>query len=133
HAKQVVMPMPFSWLTRGASPLAFGGSPSLSEVKGIPLAGSEFMKEVFRLKAGQAGVAVDQPHKIVYVVRVVAEEPTLDIRREMFLAGMQAGMFGDLISYARMASREVMGEAVAELRTEYQLKWLETAQYGGEM
>lgn len=133
QAKRVVEPLPFSWLARGSMPLAYGGSPSLSEVKGIPLAGSEFMKEVFRLKVGQAGVAVDRPHKTVYVVRLVAQEPTLDIRREMFLAGMQAGMFGDLISYARMASRDVMGEAVAELRKEYQLKWLDSARFSGEM
>ncbi len=130
QAKRVVEPLPFSWLTRGASPLAFGGSPSLTEVKGIPLAGSEFMKSVFSLDVGQAGIAVDQPHKTVYVVRVVAEEPALDIRREMFLSGMQAGMFGDLISYARMASRDVMGDAIEELREEYQLKWLESPQLG---
>jgi hypothetical protein len=129
-AKEVVEPLPFSWLTRGASPLAFGGSPSLSEVKGIPLAGDEFMKEVFRLKVGETGVAVDQPHRTVYVVRVVAQEPSLDIRREMFLAGMQAGMFGDLISYARMASRDAMGEAVEELREEYKLKWVESPRFG---
>ncbi|HUE73838.1 MAG TPA: hypothetical protein VMP01_23360 [Pirellulaceae bacterium] len=133
QAKQVVEPLSFSWFTRGASPLAFGGSPSLSEVKGIPLAGNEFMKEVFRLQVGQAGVAVDQPHKTVYVVRLVAQEPTLDIRREMFLAGMQAGRFGDLVSYALMASSDAVREAVEELREEYQLKWLDTPRFSGEM
>ena len=129
QAKQVIEPLPFTWWTRGGSPLAFGGSPTLTEVNGIPLARAEFMESVFELEVGKAGVAVDQPHRTVYVVRAAAHEPSLDIRREMFLSGMQAGMFGDLHSFARLASRDVMGDAIEELRKEYQLKWVETPRY----
>lgn len=133
QAKKVVQPLPFSWLTVGGSPLAFGGAPSFSNVSGIPLARDEFMKEVFSLDVGEAGVAINQPHTTVYVVRVVAEEPALDIRREMFLSGLQAGIFGDLVSYARMASQDIVGDVVEELRKEYKLEWKETPRFNTDM
>ena len=75
---------PFSWLTTGS--LAFGFSePSLSSVPEIDLAGVEFMQSVFDLKAGQTGIAPNQSHRIVYVVRVVNQEPEESVLREQFL------------------------------------------------
>jgi hypothetical protein len=133
QAKKVLEPLPFSWLSRSGQPIAFGGAPRFSEVAGIPLAGQEFMEGVFNLQVGQAGVAVNQPHTTMYVVRVIAEEPALDIRREMFLSSLQAGLFGDLVQYGLMARRSVMGEVIDELRQEYQLEWVGTARIDGEM
>jgi hypothetical protein len=75
---------PFSWLTTGS--LAFGFSePSLSSVPEIDLAGVEFMRSVFDLAPGQTGIAPNQSQRIVYVVRVVNQEPEESVLREQFL------------------------------------------------
>jgi hypothetical protein len=133
EAKKVVEPLPFSWLTVGGTPLAFGGMPRLSEVIGIPLAGNEFMEAVFSLEVGQSGVAINQPHTTVYVVRVVAEEPALDIRREMFLSSLQAGLFGDLARFAIMERQRMASEVIENLHKEYQLVWVESPRFDAEM
>ncbi len=81
---KVITTIPFSWLTTGS--LAFGsGSPSLSTVPGIDLAGVEFMEAVFSLQPSQTGVAPNQSHRTVYVVRIVSQQPTDDVLKEMFL------------------------------------------------
>ncbi len=50
---------PFSWLSRRTSdPNAI---PVLTEVSGVKDAGNDFMKAVFALQPGQAGVAANQP------------------------------------------------------------------------
>jgi hypothetical protein len=81
---KVITTVPFSWLTTGS--LAFGsGQPSLSTVPGIDLAGTEFMEAVFSLQPGQAGVAPNQSHRTLYVVRVVSQDPPDDVLKEQFL------------------------------------------------
>ncbi|MCI0361578.1 MAG: hypothetical protein L0211_24095 [Planctomycetaceae bacterium] len=104
---KVTTTAPFSWLTTGST--AFQSrSPSLSAVPGIDLAGTEFMEGVFRLKPSEAGVAPNQSHRTVYVVRVVSQEPTDDVLREQFL---ESG-----------GNREVMMVAQGEMmRTRYDL------------
>jgi hypothetical protein len=129
EAKKVLQPLPFSWFTVGTTPLAFGGAPRLSEVIGIPLAGNEFMESVFALKVGETGVAINQAHTVVYVVRVVAEEPAMDIRREMFLSSLQAGMFGDLARFAIMEREELTSDVVENLNKEFQLQWVESPRF----
>ncbi len=49
-------------------------------------AGQDFMQAVFDLDVGQVGVAVNQPQKFVYVVRVDSQEPTDEQRRDAFFA-----------------------------------------------
>lgn len=133
QAKKVLEPLPFSWLSRSGQMIAFGGAPRLSDVSGIPLAGQEFMQAVFDLAVGEAGVAINQAHSTVYVVRVVAEEPALDIRREMFVSSLQAGLFGDLVQYGLMARRRLMAEVMQELRKEYDFQWVGTPRLEGEL
>ena len=132
-AKKILQPLPFSWLTVGTTPLAFGGTPRQSEVIGIPLAGSEFMEAVFALHVGQTGVAINQPHTTVYVVHIVAEEPALDIRREMFLSSLQAGIFGDLARYAIMERQHLASDIIEGLQKEYQLVWVESPRFEAGM
>lgn len=133
EAKKVLMPLPFSWLSVGGAPLAFGGAARPSDVIGIPQAGEEFMKAVFALDVGQAGVAINNPHTTVYVVRIVAEEPALDIRREMFLSSLQAGIFGDLARYAIMERQQLASEVIVGLQKEYQLVWVESPRFDAGM
>lgn len=72
---------PFTWLTSGS---AGGGALHLSEVKGVDMAGEEFMKTLFGLPAGGVGVAMNQPQKKVYVIRVLEYTPSDVVLREQF-------------------------------------------------
>ena len=73
----VVSPEPFTWMTFGAFPSAwvYGQPPMLSNVKGVEAGGVEFMRDVFRLRPGETGLAWNQPKTAVYVVRLVQYTP----------------------------------------------------------
>jgi hypothetical protein len=127
QAKKLIEPPEFSWLTKPSTLLIFGGTPQLSTVGGIPMAGEEFMKSVFALEVGQTGVAVNQPHTTVYAVRVVSEAPPVDIRREMFLSSLQQGVFGDLAAFAFQEQQRLAGRLFEDLYKQYDLKWVNVA------
>lgn len=83
----VVSPPPFTWLTFGNVPMWFRmRPPTYSEVEGISSAGTEFMQPVFKLKAGEIGLATDQPKATVYVVRLVEYTPSDSVLWDLFLA-----------------------------------------------
>jgi len=116
---KVITTIPFSWLTTGS--LAFGsGMPSLSEVDGIELAGTEFMDAVFSLKPGQAGVAVNQSHRTVYVVRVVSQEPSDDVLKEQFL---ESGQTPPVRMVANFDAGRIQSEIFESLDEELSLVW----------
>ena len=116
---KVVTTLPFSWLSTGS--LAFGfGEPSLSTIPGIDLAGHDFMEGVFSLHPGETGIAPDQPHKKVYVVRVLTQEPADDVLREQFL---ESGLNFQVMN---VAQREMFRTSLAwyeELEKEMRLVW----------
>lgn len=83
----IVSPPPFTWLTFGNVPMWFRmRPPTYSEVEGISGAGTEFMQSVFKLKAGEIGLATDQPKATVYVVRLVEYTPSDSVLWDLFLA-----------------------------------------------
>ncbi len=127
---KVVQPVPFSMFTSNEVPLIFGGQPEFSQPNGIPMAGKEFMEKVFSLKPGDAGVAVDQPHNVVYAVRVLGEQPSLEIRREMFVTALQRGQFSDLMAFASLEKRGDMQSLFADLRKHFSVKWMRQADSG---
>lgn len=130
EAIKVVEPFPFSMYTTDGIPLMFGGQPEFSRPIGIPMAGKEFMDAVFNLKPGEAGIAPDQPHKVVYAVRVLGDEPSLEIRREMFLSALQRGRMSDLMAFATMEhGREIQG-LFDDLEKHFNVKWARTANAG---
>ena len=116
---KVITTIPFSWLTTGS--LAFGsGMPSLSAVDGIDLAGTEFMDAVFSLKPGQAGVAPNQSHRTVYVVRVVSQEPSDDVLKEQFL---ESGQTPPVRMVANFDAGRIQSEIFESLDEELSLVW----------
>lgn len=127
---KVVQPVPFSMFTSNEVPLIFGGRPEFSQPNGIPMAGKEFMEKVFSLKPGEAGVAVDQPHNVVYAVRVLAEQPSLEIRREMFVTALQRGQFSDLTAFASLEKRGEMQSLFDDLEKHFSVKWMRPASFG---
>src|SRR5262249_7365695 len=81
---KVSSPPPFSWMTTGS--LGFGfGEPSLGRVPGVESAGNDSMNPVFGRRRGQAGVAPNETHACVYVVRFLSQEPSDEILRQQFL------------------------------------------------
>ncbi len=70
---------PFSWMESfGFSGATIGNIPELDSV------GEEFMSEVFNLDVDQVGVAMNQPGRVVYVVKPTSFEPSLDELRSQF-------------------------------------------------
>ena len=86
----LVYPGPFSWLTRPAEYAL--SQPRMSEVTGLAQLGDDFMKNVFKLSPGQAGVAPNNPLTIYYVVQVESDEPSVETMRENFMAAMNDPM-----------------------------------------
>jgi len=86
---------PFSWLTKGTVPWS-DQPPWISEVKGVDTPGNDFMQDVFSLKKGQVGTAVNDPKTVVYVVRVADSNPLPEtlwatFRRESYFKYYRAG------------------------------------------
>ena len=84
----------------------------------------------FALKPGEAGVAADQPHNIVYAIHVLTEEPTLEIRREMFLNALQRGQFSDLMGFAAIEKRADIQALFDDLEKHFSVKWIRSPSFG---
>ena len=70
---------PFSWMTFGPVPVnASYQPPKLSEVEGVDRPGPAFMRTVFELTKGEAGVAMNEPQTVAYVIRVIGFDPPDD-------------------------------------------------------
>ncbi len=117
---QVLSPAPFTWLTFGNVPVWFRmRPPQYSEVTGIPGAGTDFMRAVFALKAGEVGLATDQPKSTVYVIRLAEYIPSESLLWDTFVAD-------DYRGYAMAARYDQMvagGRWREGIRTEAGLKW----------
>jgi hypothetical protein len=112
----------FSWLTSGSVPMGMG-MPALSSVDGVEHAGQEFMQSVMALKPGEVGTALNQPHTVVYVVRVVSESPPEDALREMFL---QTGSSMELQQVAQMERSDMRRSWIEQIEREMAVKWERT-------
>ncbi len=116
---KLITPSAFSWLTSGA--LAFGfGEPELSRVDGIDLAGREFMEAVFALRPGENGLAPNQAHSTVYLVRLVSQQPEEATLRNEF---MERGMTMEVMLVARDDMLQTFAEWYRGVEERYQLKW----------
>jgi hypothetical protein len=114
----------FTWMTTGFVPAGMG-MPALSSVDGVQHAGPDFMRSVFSLAVGQAGVAVNQPRSIVYVVRISSESPSDETLREMFL---QIGASMELQHVAAMDRQGIRRDWFDAIQREMDLKWIRPPQ-----
>lgn len=114
----------FSWMTMGFVPAGMG-MPALSSVDGVDNAGQEFMKAVFALKPNGVGIAVNQPHSVVYVVRIISESPSEDALRETFL---QTGASMELRHVAMMDREELRRIWFNAIEQEMVVKWVRAPQ-----
>jgi hypothetical protein len=118
---QVLAPPPFTWLTFGNVPAWFRmRPPQLSEVSGLPSLGTDFMRSVFALKAGEIGLATDRSKSTVYVVRLVEYTPSDSVLWDTFVAD-------DYRGYAMVARYDQMEAGLRwreQIRSEAGVQWL---------
>jgi hypothetical protein len=110
----------FSWMNRGFLPANMGGMPTLSSVENVEHAGNDFMESVFGLKPGEVSTAVNQPHTVVYVVRVKSEFPSEDALREQFL---QTGNSGELQQIAMVDKMDLRRDWIEAIRRDLNVQW----------
>lgn len=83
--REVVETDPFSWLTFGAVPRRGRfPEPRLGQVAGVKDAGPKFMEQAFSLKEGEAGVAMNYPQTVAYVVQPQSHLTDLEALRRRF-------------------------------------------------
>ena len=120
---------PFSWLSTGGMPLGFGQL-QISLVAGAESAGSEFMEAAFSLDVGQAGVGVNQPHTVVYVIHVVGQTPSSENLRTEFARMLlpPETQQSDMAMRSDMMQQQAIGQiAMADRYMESQ-QWFEELQ-----
>lgn len=116
-AKVVAPQQPFSWITMGS----FGsGEPQLSDVSGVELPGVEFMQGVFALSPGETGVAPNQSHAKIYVVRVLTQDPDDEQLRSRFL---ESGFNNMVLMLARNEALQTQYNWYRGVADQYQVKW----------
>ena len=76
--------------------------------------------DIDSLKPGQAGVAVNQSHRTVYVVRVVSQEPSDDVLKEQFL---ESGQTPPVRMVANFDAGRIQSEIFESLDEELSLVW----------
>jgi hypothetical protein len=96
------------------------GAPTISRVENVDMAGTDFMRAVFRLKIGETGVAVNQPKTIVYVVRVASQSPSEEVLRERFL---QSGANFEVAHLAQTEGSSVASDWIKDLEKQLEVEW----------
>ena len=93
--------------------------PVISEVEGVNLPGKAFMREVFVLKKGETGAALNQPQTVAYVIRAIDFAPPTRVLLTEFECSSPD-------TYAALAQSEMVETNQAwlkELRREAGLTW----------
>jgi hypothetical protein len=130
NAAAIVEPAPFSWLSSGLAPGGMGLRLQVTDIPEVKNPGEEFMQTVLDLQPGEVGVAADESHQRVYVIRLIEQTPKEDILRQMFLA---RGVNDRNISQQYASERvQTIGEWMDNVVTkEMQVNWNRTPQQFG--
>ena len=78
------------------------------------------MEGVFALEVGQLGVAIDQPQKFAYVVRVTSSEPPEEQRREAFFT---SGVTPEVGTIVRIEQGDIARDWYDRVEKEYEIDW----------
>jgi hypothetical protein len=117
-ATPIITPSPFAWMNAGG----FGFQrPEMSAVEGIELPGHEFMEAVFALKPTDTGVAPDQAHSKVYVVRVNKQEPDDEQLRNQFL---ESGYNNMILVLAQGEALRTSIDWYRGIADQYKVEWI---------
>jgi hypothetical protein len=118
--EEVITPPAFSWYTTGATGQFGGGGVSFGEVPGVKYPGQEFRQAVFDLQVGQAGAALDQPHRTVWVVKILGEDGITEADQARF---MEEALDRDVLQVAWQSQFPLQNELYTELFKEYNVSW----------
>jgi hypothetical protein len=123
----VIVAGPFSWMTYGNVPQGTPRTPPrLSQVKGVEMAGPDFMRAVFGMKKGQIGVAMNHPKTIAYVVRVNEINPP----QKVLWAQFEVDNYGDYAEVAADDQGRMFRAWQEELQEEAGLEWVRPPRSG---
>ena len=116
---------PFSWYTLMTLNEQAGPQLFLTPVEGIEDIGIDFMRQVFSLRVGQTGTAINRSKKIVYVVRIQSDHPSQEIRRAEFfkLLDESGGRTPEIIYITMRERQQHITKWIRALREEKKLKW----------
>jgi hypothetical protein len=115
---------PFTWLTSGNVPTGMGQL-RMSEVKGVEMAGEDFMRTAYSLEPDEAGVALNAPKTVAYVIQVIKTEPSKAVLQKEFMARIKS------YDRFRVAGSNELGEArrwLDSLYEKYGVHWERPAQ-----
>lgn len=110
-----------SWMTTGNLPIDANGSAYLSPIPEAEFPGREFRETMFRLPAGGVEACLNQPHTLVYVVRVVSAAPDQQVLQKRFL---ESGVSSAVQSIARTESDRALGQWYMGLLKEMDFRWI---------
>ncbi len=113
-----------SWVT---APFQEGATPTISPINGAEDAGPEMRARLFRLPPGGIDFAPNMPKNKVYVFRVEAESPDVEVRREQFL---KEGVDAPILFLARRDSMVGLTEWYRELTDRHGVDWQRDPQVG---
>lgn len=115
----------FSELTGGAIGIVngrFAQQPyRLSQPDGIVAPGPSFMKDVFSLKDGDVGAALNNDHTLAYVIRLVEHQPPLADLQSAYLA--EAGTWTGLMPMIQGHFQEVARQLAEDVTTNANVDW----------
>ncbi len=96
-------PVKAHWLTTGSIPAAGGAVPRPSEIPGVEGTTEEMRRAIFLLSPGEVTTVVNGPQTNVYVVRLMEDLPSADVRRGTFLRDRQ---WQEGVVYLKYVQRE---------------------------
>ena len=106
-----------TWMTSMGVPYL---PPRLTRLPGIKYPGDDFMRSVFSLSPGHAGIAVDNPQDTVYVVAVTDVDSDEEQLREQFL---RTGTSQETALLAQRESQRHLQDWYASLEKKLNVKW----------
>jgi SurA N-terminal domain len=125
NAEAIVETDSFSWLTNGVLPqnmMQF----EMSTIKQVKSPSLEFMETMHRLKPNEVDIAADEPHKLVYIMRLMEESPSEPELRDRFLA--QGIMFNPAIFSQYNNNRNAYLQSImADLERDFKITWYRRA------
>lgn len=126
----IITPDPFTWMTYGTMPpvmaMMYGRPPQISEVKGVEYAGMDFMRSVFHLQPGGAGVAWNHPQTVVYTVRLIEFTPLENTLWESFLKANP----GTYLLASQPELRAMYLAWLKQVQTDAGFRWMRKPQAG---
>ena len=123
--REVKTTEPFSWYTLMTLNEQAGPRLFLTPVDGVEDIGIDFMRQVFSLRVGQTGTAINASKNIVYVVRIQSDHPDQEIRRADFfkLLDESGGRTPEIIHIAMQERQQHITKWIRALREEKKLEW----------